>query len=59
MGFFFLLLLVFLVFLGVLHTDRKATVCSDRAGSSGFVLVDISFFSFTPDLPCLEYRLLS
>lgn len=31
------------LFLGVLHTDRKATVCSDRAGSSGFVLVIILF----------------
>lgn len=61
-SFLLVVFLMFLVFLGVvLHTDRKATVCSDRAGSSGFALVEtkLLFLGFPPDLPCLEYRLLS
>lgn len=46
-GFFLFVFIVFLLFLGVLHTERKATVCSDRAGSSG-LLVETLFFRIPP-----------
>ena len=39
-------LFVFLLFLGVLHTERKATVCSDKAGSSELLVATL--FSGSP-----------